>query len=147
PRGAWACLGSPRFVADKPFHSVAFSPDGKLLAAGTNEYGPVDTNVHLYDLSTGRELHTLRGHQRGIVALRFTSDSKRLVSAAWDNTVRVWEIASGKEERRLAHGGALEGLELMPGGKQFISSSQDGTVRVWDLATGKEVHRLKCRAS
>src|SRR5262245_34041325 len=68
PRGAYAVLGSPRFVGDKPMRSVAFSPDGKLLAAGTNEYGPAATQIHVWELATGRELHTLKGHIHEVVA-------------------------------------------------------------------------------
>jgi WD40 repeat protein len=147
PRGAWACLGSPRFVGDKPFRSVAFSPDGKLLAAGADEYGPTDTGVHVWDLATGQEIATLRGHQREVVAVVFTPDGKRLVSAAWDNTIRVWDVAAGKEERQfVGHERVITGLELTPDGKQVISSSQDGTLRVWDFATGKELRRELCGA-
>jgi WD40 repeat protein len=66
PRGAWACLGSPRFVGDKPALSVAFSPDGKLLASGTGEYssGP---DVRVWDLATGQEIHVLKEHLGQIV--------------------------------------------------------------------------------
>jgi WD40 repeat protein len=145
PPGAWACLGSPRFVGDKPIRSVAFSTDGKLLASGTGEYGTNGTDIHVWDLSTGQEVHTLRGHRQEIVALRFTPDSKRLVSAAWDNTLRVWDVAAGKEERQfVGHEQVITDLEMTPGGKQLVSSSQDGTLRVWDFASGKELRRMKC---
>jgi WD40 repeat protein len=148
PPGAWACLGSPRFVGDKPAFSVAFSPDGKYLASGTRSYGLVDTDIHVWDLSTGEEVKILRGHARRIIALRFTPDGKKLISAAWDNTIRVWNLAGGKEERQFkGHEDVVTGLELSPDGKQLVSSSQDNTLRVWDFAGGKELRRMTCWAS
>src|SRR5262249_42633874 len=64
---------------------------------------------------------------------------------AWDNTLRVWDVAAGKEERQfVGHDGVITGLEMTSGGKQLVSSSQDGTLRVWDFASGKELRRMKC---
>jgi WD40 repeat protein len=145
PVGAWACLGSPRFVAGAPNSSVAFSPDGKLLATGTREYGAgTGCLIHIWDLATGAELHRLRNHLRDVKRLIFTADSKRLVSAAWDNTIRVWDLTSGKEERQFkGHTAVITGLELTADNKLLISSSQDGTIRVWDFARGEELRQIK----
>jgi WD40 repeat protein len=149
PPAAWACLGSPRFVADRPASSVAYSPDGKLLASGTSEYtAGAGTVIHLWDLSTGRTLHTLKGHKAVIVALRFTPDSASLVSAAWDNTIRVWDVVTGRELRQInGHQRVVTGLALTPDVKQLVSSSQDGTIRVWDFATGQELRRMSWSAA
>jgi WD40 repeat protein len=150
PRGAWACLGSPRFVSDNPVMSVAFSPDGKLLASGSGEYNPGGTDIYLWDLATGQQLHTLRGHRGMVIGLRFTRDGKTLVSAAWDlsNNICVWDIASGKKQRQFkGHKNVITGLELTPDGRHLISSSQDYTIRMWDFASGKELRRMNCYAS
>jgi WD40 repeat protein len=97
PRGAWACLGSPRFICDKPVYAFAFSPDGKWLATGTSEYNiQLGTTVHLWDLATGQE-RVLAGHKTRIVKLGFTPDSKIVAATASDGNVRVWEVANGKE--------------------------------------------------
>jgi WD40 repeat protein len=151
PAGAWACLGSPRFVGDTPPCCVALSPDGKLLAAGTNRWGSSPTFppvIHVWDLTTGREVHTLRGHDHRVVALRFTPDGKKLVSAGWDNTLRVWDLARGAEESQIdGPKNAISGLELTPDGKLLISAGADGFVRVADFARGNELRRLECRAA
>jgi WD40 repeat protein len=149
PRGAWACLGSPRFVGGNPARSVAFSPDGKLLATGTSEYHATHgQDIHLWELASGRELHTLRGHRAQVIAVRFTPDSKRLISTTWGHTIRVWDLEKGTEERQFkGHDRVITGLELTPDGKQVVSSSQDKTIRVWDFASGKELRRMKCSAA
>jgi WD40 repeat protein len=97
PRGAWACLGSPRFICDKPVSAFAFSPDGKFLATGTREFNiHLGTTVHLWDLSTGQE-RVLPGHKNMIVKLGFTSDSKHIAATPIAGNTRVWEVADGKE--------------------------------------------------
>lgn len=68
--------------------SLAFSPDGTLLAGG-DAYG----DIHLWDVVTGKQLVTLEGHRDDVTGLQFSADGTRLYSASYDGTVRVWEIA------------------------------------------------------
>jgi WD40 repeat protein/serine/threonine protein kinase len=66
--------------------SVAFSPDGRRLATGG--WG---ATVKIWDLQSGQELLTLKGHKAPVNRLRFTSDGYRLISASTDMTVRIWD--------------------------------------------------------
>ena len=78
--------GHPDFV-----YSVAFSPDGNILASGGS-----DGNIKLWSVETGQELRTIRGHTSNVIALAFSPDRKTLASGSWDKTVRLWDIESGK---------------------------------------------------
>lgn len=69
-----------------PFTSVAFSPDGKTLAAATGR------TVHLFDIATGKQIKTLEGHELSITSVVFSPDGKSIVSGSLDNTVRVWSF-------------------------------------------------------
>jgi WD40 repeat protein len=75
-----------------PIGSLAFSPDGKTLAAGSYKH------TLLWDVETGKELATLKGHLKSVTGLLFNADGKKLVSVCSDDeTLKVWEVASGKE--------------------------------------------------
>jgi WD40 repeat protein len=65
---------------------VVFSPDGKRLASGG-----MDAIVKIWDLTSGQETLTLKGHSGGIVSLEFSPDGRRLISSAMDRTVRIWD--------------------------------------------------------
>jgi WD40 repeat protein len=67
---------------------VAFSPGGRYLAMANQTPA-----IHLWDVLTGREVGTLRGHEGGVVGLLFTPDGKRLISAGTDTTALTWDLA------------------------------------------------------
>ena len=67
--------------------SVAFSPDGKLLASASS-----DKTVKLWDAQWGAVLQTLTGHLDDVTAVTFSPDSKQLASASSDKTVNLWYI-------------------------------------------------------
>ena len=90
-----------------PVRCLAFSPDGKYLAAGGHS-----NIVTVWELSTGKSLGRFSGHTNWVVALEFSPDSRHLVSASRDRTVHVWDLqAIGK---RLAELGLAWDLPLPP---------------------------------
>ncbi len=72
--------------------SVAFSPDGHLLAYADN-----DRSVKVWDATTGRRVHTLHGHSAAAYAVAFSPDGQTLASAGDDKTVKLWDVATGQE--------------------------------------------------
>jgi hypothetical protein len=81
-------------------------------------------------------------HQDSVSAVSFSPDGKTLASGSEDNTVRVWDRATGKELQRLSPDSSVTAVSFSPDGKTLASGSEDKTVRVWDRATGKELQRL-----
>ncbi len=91
-------------------------------------------------------LPVLRGHAWAVNSVAVTPDGKYIVSGSDDQTVRVWELATGQEVRRFRAGllSAVKTLAVTPDGKYVVSGMDiNGTVRLWELATGKVVRRFR----
>jgi WD40 repeat protein len=70
--------------------ALAFSADGTLVASGG-----ADSHIHLWEVATGRLVHTFAGHAGRVTALAFSRDGHRVFSSSYDGTVGVWNAANG----------------------------------------------------
>jgi dipeptidyl aminopeptidase/acylaminoacyl peptidase len=123
------------FGHDEPdaVYCVAFSPDGKTVAAGSWEYA-----VRLWDMSSGKEVRRLKSWDLPITSIAFTPDGKLLAVAGWDGIVRLWELLTGQEIHRFTgHIGEITSIAISPDGRLLASGSKDTSVLVWDLG-GRE---------
>ncbi len=73
-------------------NSLAFSPDGKLLASGGQ-----DKLVCLFDAATGKQVQRLQGHAAGVTAVKFSADGKTLSSTDANQKTHTWDLATGKQ--------------------------------------------------
>jgi WD40 repeat protein len=141
-----------------PVNSLAFTPDGKGLA------GKSAGVVRLWDAATGQAIRKFRPKtyyakqkRLGIetagangmptpsapAPVLFTPDGKTLVAEAGDNTIHVWDVASGKELRQLVHRGPIIAAAFTPDGKTLATGCVDNAVRLWDVTTGRELRHLE----
>jgi WD40 repeat protein len=124
--------------------SVAFSPDGRRIAAA-------ETNavMGLWDVASGKRLHRLPGHADGFlprVTPAFVPGGQRLVTvAATDKDALVWDVESGRRLMRLrAHPAGIDGLAVSPDGHWIATAStEEGAVYLWDVTSGKRVRVLQ----
>ena len=118
---------------------VAFSLDGKTLASGSG-----DKTIKLWDVATGQERATLRGHSNWVSSVAFSRDGKTLASGSWDNTIKLWDVATGQERATLrGHSEPVNSVGFSPDGKTLASGSWDNTIKLWEVATGQERASLR----
>jgi WD40 repeat protein/serine/threonine protein kinase len=113
--------------------TVAMSPDGRwaAYAHSINVGSAGDSAVQLFDTATGQLAFRLEGHQRTIRNLAFSPNSRRLASAGYDETVRVWDMATGQEVlSRPAPRGVVD-LGFSRDGRRLTAVAADGTLRTW----------------
>jgi WD40 repeat protein len=116
--------------------SVAFSPDGKLLATGWS------TKVVVWDAATGQEVATLDGDLSGptIVRLSFSPDGQYLAVANMDGVPKVWDIKNQIEIFSLeGHEVMSDGIAYSPDGGRLATGDESGVIKVWDAQSGQEL--------
>lgn len=141
---------TPRYIS-----AVAISSDGRFALMGGRWN---DEDVHLIELETGTRRQVLRGHVGGITSCRFSPDAKRALTSSLDGTIRLWDLATGKQLRR---------IEVCPQGVFMTAISPDGllaatldsrestsgpgnsplagsqTLRYWDLLSRCQLGKLQ----
>jgi WD40 repeat protein len=123
--------------------SVAFSPDGKTLAAGS-----FTEDCFLFDADTGELRSTLPGHDQSARSLAFTPDGRTLAVGSYDQTIRLWDWRAGKVTKTLSgQADKVYGLAYTPDGKVLASGGSSGSACLWDAASGKLLHRWAGRAT
>ncbi|MEH2441116.1 nSTAND1 domain-containing NTPase [Nostoc sp.] len=92
----------------------------------------------------GRERNRLQGHDGFVRSVSFSADGKTLASGSDDNTIKLWNLETGKEIRTLkGHNSSVSSVSFSPDGKTLASGSYDKTIKLWNLETGKEIRTLK----
>ena len=125
---------------DRAVYAVAFSPDGKLLASGSE-----DMTAQLWNTEKRKKIATLTEHEGWVTAVAFSEDGKTLATGDANKTVKLWDVDTQKERATLiGHKNTINALTFAPDGTQpyagcLASGSIDGTIRFWNPETGKEL--------
>jgi WD40 repeat protein len=109
--------------------SLAFSPDGVVLAAGC-----VDGSVVIWETAARRARATLRGHAGIVNGLAFSPDGRRLATAGHDGTLCVWDVATGRLRSSVGGASAIRSVAFSPDGLTIATCGIH--VLLWDAAAG-----------
>ncbi|MBD2775611.1 NB-ARC domain-containing protein [Iningainema tapete] len=122
--------------------SVAFSPDGKLIATGG-----ADSKICLWEVTKQKLLFRRTGHTNWIRAIAFSPNGKIIATGSDDYTVKLWSVDTGEcietfsESER--HKNWVCSVAFSPDGKILASGSQDSSIKLWDVQSGKCIATLK----
>jgi WD40 repeat protein len=139
--------------------TVAFSPDGMLLAAGmgSGKFSALmkPGQAVLWDVKSKSQRHTLEGHDGPVTSLAFTKDGKTLVTGGEDMKVKFWDVTTGKEQASTDFPGMARSLVFSPDGTKLALGGaagkegagmvlfRGGIARVWEAATRQQCAEFK----
>jgi len=111
-------------------------PDSKRLVSGH-----WNKTLKIWDVKSGYELQTLRGHKESVTSAAFSRDGKMLVTGSADDKMKIWNAATGKELRTIDPENEYDvnAVAFSPDGKRVVSGDGENNVKLWDANTGKEV--------
>lgn len=115
--------------------AVAWSPDGQLIASGSD---PKEGVIRIWDAGTGKQLNILESHTNGIFSLSFSSDGKLLASKSWDGTVKLWRVDKWAEVATIQEGSGVTSVYVSLAFHPRLPilatlGEEDTIIRIWEL--------------
>ncbi|MEB3280172.1 MAG: AAA family ATPase [Lyngbya sp.] len=119
-------------------YEVSFSPDGEILASASG-----DRTVKLWNVQTGKEIETLKGHNKDVLGVSFSPDGQTIASSSRDQTVKLWNKDGVILQTFSGHKNDVWTVSFSPDSETIASASSDNTVKLWDRNSNPLDHILQ----
>jgi serine/threonine protein kinase/WD40 repeat protein len=131
-------LGPQQWVND-----VAFSPDGRFLAAASDE-----DRIFLWQVSDGTLVREIEASLGGVSSLDFSPSNLLLAAGGWGTNVGLFQVSDGHMLRTLeGHEDSVKDVDFSPDGTLLASASDDSMVRLWQVSDGRLLHTLRAHTA
>lgn len=132
----WSVATGERLLKVAGYYAT-YKPDGKQLAVAS-----ADGTVKVFDPVTGKQMQ-VQGQIDAKLSVAFSPDGTRLVTTAYGNLPKIWNLRSGMEMMAFpGHTDFVSNVVFSPDGSRILTASDDGTARVWDAGTGEQLLEL-----
>ncbi|TBU53527.1 WD40-repeat-containing domain protein [Dichomitus squalens] len=129
--------GAQASVHDGSITALAYSPNGRYAASGSE-----DTTVIIWDVHGNHMMYKLTPHLDTVSALAFSHGNEVLASGSNDQNIILWNVTSGQEIRRLEPHIAVHSLAFSPDGSKLVAGAYDGSLFVWNTETYEDPVKL-----
>jgi WD40 repeat protein len=131
--------------------SMAFSPDGRLLAAAVDHYNGngvfASSSLVLWDVAGGKKLRAL-AEQGNATSVAFSHDGKLVAAGFESQRILLWNVASGQRIPTIFAGSSdISSLAFSPDGRLLATGGDDGKTRLWDVSSGQLLKTLPVPAN
>ena len=104
---------------------IVFTPDGKTVISAST-----DNTIKIWDVETGTEKFTLKGHSSWVSAIALAPDGKTLISASRDNTIEIWDLATRKEIATFTGESPINCCTVAPDGVTIVAGEESGRLNL-----------------
>jgi WD40 repeat protein len=119
--------------------------EGGLGGLGQLASGSWDKTIRLWDVETGEEICTLKGHQLQVSAVAFSPNGQFLASASFDRTAKLWDLSSGSPQVRYTftgHARSVLAVAFSPDSSMLATAGDDNTIWLWNCASGQAIRTI-----
>ena len=137
------------FFTGYPVGSFALTHDGRRVVVSERMREQKQSRVSVWDISAGRKVETSILHTGKCLYLRLTPNGDRALSVHYDETLHIWDVATGKHVRKISTGNSarLWLPTFSPNGKHVLIGDNEGRLNMWDISTGTHIKTFHSRSS